>query len=153
MNISFQNVAKVSALLTVTVEKADYQEKVNKALKSLRQKIDMPGFRKGMVPMSLIQKRFGKGALEEELNNIVSQGVNNYLKENNIHTLGQPVGNAQQPELDFDVMENFTFMIDVALAPEINVELGTHDTIDYYNIDVTDEMVQAQVDMYASRNG
>ncbi len=79
-NVSLQNIDKVSALLTVKLEKADYQEKVDKSLKSFRQKAQIPGFRKGMVPMSLVKKMYGKSALAEEVNKLLSETVYKYIQ-------------------------------------------------------------------------
>lgn len=154
MNVSLQNIDKVSALLTVKLEKADYQEKVDKALKHFRQNAQMPGFRKGMVPMSLVKKMYGKSALAEEVNKLLSETVYKYIQDNKINILGEPLPNEdKQPEIDFDTMEEFEFLFDIALAPEFNAEVSADDKVDYYTIDVTDEMVDNQVKMYAQRNG
>ena len=154
MNVSLQNIDKVSALLTVKLEKADYQEKVDKALKHFRQNAQMPGFRKGMVPMSLVKKMYGKSALAEEVNKLLSETVYNYIQDNKVNILGEPLPNEdKQPEVDFDTMEEFEFLFDIALAPEFKAEVSADDRVDYYTIDVTDEMVDNQVKMYAQRNG
>ncbi|MDE5709897.1 MAG: trigger factor, partial [Bacteroides sp.] len=154
MNVSLQNIDKVSALLTVKLEKADYQEKVDKALKHFRQNAQMPGFRKGMVPMSLVKKMYGKSALAEEVNKLLSETVYNYIQDNKVNILGEPLPNEdKQPEVDFDTMEEFEFLFDIALAPEFKAEVSADDKVDYYTIDVTDEMVDNQVKMYAQRNG
>lgn len=154
MNVSLQNIDKVSALLTVKLEKADYQEKVDKALKHFRQNAQMPGFRKGMVPMSLVKKMYGKSALAEEVNKLLSETVYKYIQDNKVNILGEPLPNEEkQPEVDFDTMEEFEFLFDIALAPEFKAEVGADDTLPYYTIDVTDEMVDNQVKMYTQRNG
>ena len=154
MNVSLQNIDKVSALLTVKLEKADYQEKVDKALKSLRQKVQMPGFRKGMVPASLVKKMYGKSVLGEEVNKLLSETVYKYIQDNKVNILGEPLPSEdKQPEIDFDTMEEFEFVFDIALAPEFNVEVSAADKIDYYTIDVTDDMVENQVKAYTQRNG
>ena len=82
MNVSLQNIDKVSAMLTVKMEKEDYQARVEKALKSFRQKANMPGFRPGMVPMGLIKKQYGSAILAEEVNKLLQDKVYEYLKEN-----------------------------------------------------------------------
>ena len=154
MNVSLQNIDKVSALLTVKLEKADYQEKVDKALKTLRQKVQMPGFRKGMVPASLVKKMYGKSVLGEEVNKLLSEAVYKYIQDNKVNILGEPLPSEdKQPEIDFDTMEEFEFVFDIALAPEFNVEVSAADKIDYYTIDVTDDMVENQVKAYTQRNG
>jgi trigger factor len=153
MNVSFQNNDKVSGLLTIKLGKADYAEKVEKGLKTLRQKVQMPGFRKGMVPMSLVKKMYEKSVLAEEVNKLLSETIYNYIKENNVKILGEPLPNEKQPETDFETAEEFEFLFDIALAPEFDVTVSADDKVDYYNIEVSDEMVNSQVQMYASRTG
>ena len=154
MNVSLQNIDKVSALLTVKLEKADYQEKVDKALKSFRQKAQMPGFRKGMVPMSLIKKMYGKSVLAEEVNKLLSETVFKYIQDNKVDILGEPLPNEdKQAAIDFDTMEEFEFLFDIALAPEFKAEVSADDKVDYYDIEVSDEMVNNQIKAYTQRNG
>ncbi|MDL2304035.1 trigger factor [Bacteroides sp. OttesenSCG-928-D19] len=154
MNISLQNIDKVNALLTLKIEKSDYQEQVDKSLKSLRQKAQIPGFRKGMVPMSLVKKMYGKSVMGEEINKILSDKLYSYIRENNINILGEPLPNEEkQSAIDFDTMEDFEFVFDIALAPEFTVEATKEDEVPYYTIDVTDEMVENQVKSYTQRNG
>jgi trigger factor len=154
MNVSFQNIDKVSALLTVKLEKADYQEKVDKSLKNFRQKAQVPGFRKGMVPMSLVKKMYGKSVVAEEVNKLLSEAVYKYIQDNNINILGEPLPNEEkQAEIDFDTMEEFEFLFDIALAPDFKVEVDSKDKVDYYDIEVTDDMVDNQIKTYTQRNG
>lgn len=149
MNISLQNVDSVSAVLTVQIEKADYQEKVEKALKTLRQKVNMPGFRKGMVPAGLIKKQYGVSVLAEEIDKLLQEKVFEYIRENKVNMLGTPLPKDNQ--VNFETEENFEFSFNIALAPEFNVELSANDSVDYYDINVTDEMVDQQVKMYTQR--
>lgn len=154
MNVSLENIDKVSALLTVKVEKADYQEQVSKSLKALRQQAQVPGFRKGMVPMSLIQKMYKKSVVAEEVNKVLSGSIYDYIKEKEINILGEPLPNEEkQPEIDFDTMEDFEFIFDVAIAPEFDLKVTGRDKADYYTIEVTDEMINDQVKSYTQRNG
>ena len=148
MNISLQNVDKVSAVLTVQIEKA-YQEKVEKTLKKLRQNVNMPGFRKGMVPMTLLKKQYGTSVLVEEVDKLMQEKVNEYIRENKVDMLGAPL--PKESNVDFANDENFEFSFDIALAPEFTVDLSAADTIDYYDINVTDEMVDQQVKLYTQR--
>ena len=154
MNVSLQNIDKVSGLLTVKLEKADYQEQVDKSLKTLRQKAQIPGFRKGMVPMSLVKKMYGKSVIAEEVNKILQDAVYGYIKDNKVNILGEPMPNEEkQQDIDFDTMEEFDFVFDIALAPEFKAEVSTNDKVDYYTITVSDEMVDNQVKAYTQRNG
>lgn len=154
MNVSLQNIDKVSALLTVKLEKADYQSQVDKSLKNIRQKAQVPGFRPGMVPLGLVKKMYGKSVIAEEVNKILSEKVYGYIKENNLNILGEPLPNEdKQSAIDFDTMEEFEFLFDIALAPEFTVEVSNKDKVNYYTIDVTDEMVDNQIKAYTQRSG
>lgn len=154
MKISFENVDKVNALLTITLEKADYEEKVAAALKDFRKKANIPGFRPGQVPMPLLKKRFGAEVTAEETNKILAHEIYRYIRENNINILGEPLPNVEkQPQLDFAAMEDLTFVFDVALAPEFDAKLSADDKLDYYTIAVDDAMVDQQVQAYAQRAG
>lgn len=153
MNVKFENVSKAQGLLTVSMEKADYQENVDKALKDARKKVQMPGFRPGMVPMSLVQKMYGKSIKADEINKLLQEKVFNYIRENKIDMLGEPMPNEEKEagmSLDDD---NLTFYFDIALAPQFNAEIGKDDAVTYYEIKVTEEMVNNQVKAYTQQNG
>ena len=153
MNGKFENVSKVQGLLTVSMDKADYQENVDKALKDARKKVQMPGFRPGMVPMGLVQKMYGKSIKADEINKILQEKVFSYIKDNKIDMLGEPLPNDEKEAgLSLDADEQ-TFYFDIALAPQFNAEIGKDDAITYYEIKVTDEMVDNQVKAYTQQNG
>ena len=154
MEITLQNVSEVKGMLTVKLAKADYEPKVEKALKAFRQKANMPGFRPGMVPMGLIKKQYGSAIKAEEINKMLQEAVYGYLKENKVDMLGEPLPNEdQQKTINFDTMEELEFLYDIALAPKFDATLTDKDTIPYYTITVSDEMVENQVNMYTQRNG
>ena len=154
MEITLQNVSEVKGMLTVKLAKADYEPKVEKALKTFRQKANMPGFRPGMVPMGLIKKQYGSAIKAEEINKMLQEAVYGYLKENKVDMLGEPLPNEdQQKQLDFDTMEELEFLYDIALAPQFDATLTADDTLPYYTIQISDEMVDGQVNMYTQRNG
>ena len=154
MEITLQNVSDVKGMLTVKLVKADYEPKVEKALKTFRQKANIPGFRPGMVPMGLIKKQYGSAVKAEEINKMLQEAVYSYLKENKVDMLGEPLPNEdQQKQLDFDTMDELEFLYDIALAPQFDATLTAEDTIPYYTIQISDEMVDGQVNMYTQRNG
>ena len=154
MEITLQNVSDVKGMLTVKLVKADYEPKVEKALKTFRQKANIPGFRPGMVPMGLIKKQYGSAVKAEEINKMLQEAVYSYLKENKVDMLGEPLPNEdQQKTLDFDTMEELEFLYDIALAPKFDAALTSADTLPYYTIEISDEMVSNQVNMYTQRNG
>jgi trigger factor len=144
----------VNAVLKITIEKPDYEPKVEEKLKEYRQKADMPGFRPGKAPLGLIKKRFGKSLLIEEVNTLLSQKLTSYLMEEKLQILGEPLGNEeQQKPIDWDKDENFEFVFDIALAPEIEIPLDEKDNINFYKIKVSDEMIDEQVEMIKSQLG
>jgi len=154
MNISFECADKVNGLMTITVEKADYEEKVEKTLKDYRKKAQVPGFRPGMVPMGLIKKQYGTAVKVDEVNRLLGEKLYEYVRENKIQMLGEPLPNEekQQPQ-DFEKSESYTFVFDIAVAPEFKAELTAKDKVTYYNIKVDDKLVDEQVQMYASQAG
>jgi len=154
MNITRENTDNVNAVLKVLIEKPDYEKPVEDKLKEYRQKADIPGFRPGKAPMGLIKKRFGKSVLLDEVNNLLSQKLTSYLMEEKLQILGEPLANEdQQKAIDWDNDENFEFIFDIALAPEIEVPLDEKDKINYYKIKVSDDMVNEQIDMIKSQMG
>lgn len=153
MNISVENIDKVNAVMTAVVEPADYTEKYEKAIKDAKKKMNMPGFRPGMVPVGLIKKQFGVSILAEEVNKILQDGLFGYIRENKINMLGEPLPTEENNNVDLKEGESFTFKFELAIAPEFEVKLTKKDKVDYYNVEVTDQMVDNQVDIYRQRGG
>lgn len=153
MNISFEIADKVNGLLTLTVEEADYQENVEKALKDFRKKANYPGFRPGMVPMGLIKKQYGASAKMDAINKLIGEQIYKYVQDNKIQMLGEPLQHEGQEPQDLEKPAPYTFQFDVAVAPEFSIELNGHNKIDHYTITVDDALIDRQVDMFASRLG
>ena len=153
MNISLENTGKVSAELIVKVEAADYQAEVEKSLKNFRRNANVPGFRKGMVPMGLIKKQYGAAAKAEEVNKLVPEMLSNYINENKLRVLGEPILAEGQELLDFEKDVNYTLTFDVALIPEYKVALDKNIKVAQYDITVDDKMIDDTVKSYASRYG
>ncbi len=153
MQVDKQVIDQVNAVITIGLEKTDYQEKVEKTLKNYRKKAQVPGFRPGNVPAGLINKMYGKAVLAEEVQNLVSEALYNYIKDNQLNILGEPLPSLDQPTVDFNTQEAFTFRFDVALSPEIQFTLNKKDVVPYYTIEVTEDMVNNQVKELSSRNG
>lgn len=153
MKISFENPDKVNGLITLTVEEADYKENVEKTLKNYRKRANVPGFRPGMVPMGMIKRQFGTTAKVDEINKLLGEEIYKYVKDNNIQMLGEPLPSDKQEPVDLEKEAPYTFMFDIAVAPEMNAELNGDDTIDHYTITVDDDVVNRQIDMFASRAG
>ena len=154
MNISFENVDKVSALLTLNIEKADYEGRVATEIKNAGKKISLPGFRPGHVPAGIIKKRFGHEILAEEINKIINEEVTKYIRENKINMLAEPLPNEEKtPAVDFETQEAFAFAFDIALAPEFDAKISDKDKVTYYDITVSDELVEQQINSFRQRGG
>ena len=154
MKITFDCADKINGLLTMTVEPADYQEQVEKTLKSYRKKAQVPGFRPGMVPMGLIKKQYGTAVKVDEVNKLMGEKLYEYIRENKIQMLGEPLPNEEkQVPQDFEKDGELTFVFDIAVAPEFKAELTGRDKVDYYTITVDDKLIDQQVEMYASQGG
>ena len=154
MNVSLKNIDATKGIVKLEIVKADYADKVEKSLRSFRQKAEMPGFRKGMVPMGMVKKMYGKHVLVEEINKLVSENLYNYIRENKLNILGEPLPNeTEQKEINFDTQEDFEFCFDVALAPEIKIELSKNDKVPYYQVNIDDEMIGKQVEAYQANFG
>ena len=154
MNIVRKDIDAVNAVLTVQVSKADYEEKVEKTLRDYRKKANIPGFRPGMVPAGLVKKMYGKAVLADEVNKLISEFLYDYIKQNDLRLLGEPLPNeTEQPEIDFDTQSDFEFLFDLALTPEFELKLDKEEKIKYYQINPSDEMLQNQRKMYTGRYG
>ncbi|MDP3180533.1 MAG: trigger factor [Bacteroidota bacterium] len=154
MNISRENIDELNAILTVSIDKNDYEATVNDVLKNHRKKANMPGFRPGMVPAGLIKKMYGKSILAEEVNKILSKSLTDYIHDEKMNVLGEPLPNEEkQPAIDWENQSDYSFVFDVAMAPEFEVKLDSETTIPYYSIAASDDMVAKQLDAYAGRMG
>ncbi len=153
MNISKENIDDLNAVLKLTVEKEDYESRVDEVLKDYRKKANMPGFRPGKVPFGMIKKMYGKHVLAEQVNKIVSEEISKYLSESKLNILGEPLPSDNQETIDFETQENFQFNFDIAMSPEFEVKLSKREKLPYYTIEVTDEMLEQQVKQATSRFG
>lgn len=154
MNITRENIDQLNAILTVSIEKNDYEATVNDVLKNYRKKANMPGFRPGMVPAGLIKKMYGKAALADEVNKLISKGLNDYIHTEKLNVLGEPLPNEEkQPAIDWDNQTDFSFVFDIGMAPEIAVKLDKEVKMPYYTIAASDDMIEKQLDAYAGRLG
>jgi len=153
MKIQFENPDKINGVMTVTVEKEDYNEKVEKTLKDYRKRANVPGFRPGMAPMGMIKKQYGMAVKMDEINRVLGEKLMEYIRENKIQMLGEPLPNEKQVEQDLAGDGPFTFVFDIAVAPEFKAELTEKDKIDFYTIKVDDKLIDDQVQMYASQGG
>lgn len=154
MNIVRTDIDQNNAVLTVQIEKADYSANVEKTLRDYRKKANIPGFRPGMVPMSLMYKMYGKAIKADEINKVAADALNKYIMDNEINILGEPLPSEDfKPYEDFDQREEFEFPFAIGIAPEFDVEFDKKDKVKYYEITVDDTMIDNQVKSYTSRYG
>ena len=139
--------------MTVTIEAEDYKQEVEKKLKEYRRKAQVPGFRPGNVPMARIRRQFGNALKVEEINKLLGEKIYEYVKENNIAMLGEPMPSADQVPQDMEGDGPFEFIFDIAVAPEFTITLDGTDKVPYYDIEVSDDLVDGQISAFASRNG
>ena len=153
MNISFEAPDKINGLMTITLETADYQPEVDKTLKDYRKRANIPGFRPGQAPMAMIKRQFGPSVKVDAVNKLLGEKLYEYVRENNIQMLGEPLPSEQQEQLDFESDKPLTFKFDIAVAPAFEAKLSGKDKVPFYNIKVDDKLIDQQVEMYQSRGG
>ena len=154
MNIVRKDIDTSNATITISIEKVDYTEKVEKTLRDYRKKANIPGFRPGMVPLGLLKKMYGKSILADEINKMLSDELYKYIQDNNVNLLGEPLPNeSDQKDIDFSTQEDFEFVFDIGLAPAFEVELNKKDKVKYYQITPSEEMINNQIKSYTGRYG
>lgn len=151
MNITRNNVDALNAIVTVEVTKDDYAGQVQKVLADYRKNASIPGFRKGAVPMSLIEKQYGKAVLLDEVNKLLQSSLNDYLVEEKLDILGNPLPKVTE-DFDWDT-EDYKFEFELGLAPEFTVDLAAKNKITKFNIVVDDQMLDEQVERIQKQYG
>ena len=153
MNISLENPEKVSGVLTLVVEEADFAGDVEKQLKDYRKKANVPGFRPGQAPMGMIKRQVGAQVKVDVINRLVGEKLYDYVRENKINMLGEPMPHLGEEPVDLDAAAPYTLKFDIAIAPEFKVKLSNKDSIVYYDITTDDAIVDKEIDAFASRSG
>ncbi len=153
MQVNQSELKDLKAVVTLTIEPADYQEEVAKQLKEVRRKAQMPGFRPGMVPAGLVKKMYGKGILADVLNKLVGEHLQKHIEDNKIQILGDPLPSEESPKIDLDNEDTFTFLFDIAVAPEFEAKLNGKNKLPEYTIEPTEEMINKQIEAYTNRFG
>lgn len=153
MNISLENPEKVSGVLTLVVEEADFAGDVEKQLKDYRKKANVPGFRPGQAPMGMIKRQIGAQVKVDVINRLVGEKLYEYVQENKINMLGEPMPHLGEEPVDLDAAAPYTLKFDIAIAPEFKAELTKKDSIVYYDITTDDAIVDKQIEAFASRSG
>ena len=154
MNITRENIDDLNAVLKIQVEKADYEENVEKVLRDYRKKANIRGFRPGMVPIGLIKKMYGKAVQIDEINKTVTENIQKYLTDEKIEILGDPLPRIDDNEkIDFDTQDVFRFSFDLGLAPEFEIKVSKKNKVNYYEIDADEKMKKDYLENYTRRYG
>ncbi|WP_103069978.1 trigger factor [Aquimarina sediminis] len=143
MNISKEQLDELNAVVTVDITKEDYSDKVDKILSDYRKNANIPGFRKGHVPMGLVKKQYGKAVLVDEVNKLLQDALNKYLTEEKLDVLGNPLPKEQE-NFDWDT-DDYSFEFELGLAPKFEVKLNGKKAITHYKIVANDEMIDNQI--------
>ena len=143
MNITKTQPDALNYQVTIDITPDDYAEALNSRLKEYRRRADIKGFRKGMAPMSLIQRLYGDQSLYEAVNRLVSEQLDTFIRDEKIRVVGEPLPSEDQPQLEWKSGADFTFKFDIAQTPELNFEVGEGDKIPYYEINVTEDAKKA----------
>lgn len=154
MNITQNNIDALNAEISIQLDKTDYADNVEKALKKYRKTAQLPGFRAGQVPMSLIKQRFGKSILAEEINQVLQRSLHQFISENKLNVLGSPMPKADSREVaNWENPDQFTFFYELGLAPEVQLVLDNKLTFTHIEAEVDDALVTRQVRDFAKRFG
>lgn len=153
MNITLEKQDAVNGTLTVEIAPEDYTENYAKSLKDFAKKASLPGFRPGRVPQGLVKQRFGQELLAETVEKLLREKMFAYIRDNKVNMLGEPLNTEANKDVQIAEGKSFTFKFDLALAPEMDIQLGKEDKLSYYDVQVSDEQVKAQVEMYRQRGG
>jgi len=151
MNVTKQHINNLNAVVTVDITASDYQDKVEKVLKGYRIKANIPGFRKGKVPMSLVKKQYGKSVMIDEVNKLLQENLNKFLTEEKLDILGNPLPK-QQDQFSWDT-DDFSFEFELGLAPEFEIDLKPKKAITQYVIKADDKMVATELQNLQERYG
>jgi trigger factor len=152
MNITRENIDDLNAVVKISVEKADYEKKVEDVLKQQRRQAQIKGFRPGMAPMGLIKKLYGKAVLFEELNKLVSQRLTDYITEEKLDILGDPMPHETDAN-DFDEKSDFTFSFDLGLSPQFEISFTKKNKVPYYIVTPDEKMKEGFIDNHRRRHG
>ena len=146
MNITQDKIDNLNSVLTVKINPEDYKERVDKAIKTQAKKANLPGFRPGMVPPAHIKKMYGKNILVDEINNILNDTLNNYITENKLEILGQPLPKLDDSkEFNWDFADEFEFIYELGLAPEFDLEFSSKDKLTYYTVKIDEDTLASRI--------
>jgi trigger factor len=154
MNITRENIDNLNTVLKIEIKKPDYEDKVETVLKDYRKKANIKGFRPGMVPIGLVKKMYGRAVQIDEINKVVTEGIQKYIADEKLEILGDPIPKAdEQEKIDFDTQEDFTFSFEVGLSPVFELKLSKKNKVNSYEIIIDEKMKNDYLENYTRRYG
>lgn len=154
MNIELQKTGELTATVKIDLSPADYEEKVLKVLKDYQRKAQMPGFRPGKVPFGLTKKMYGQAVTADEINKLLGESLDSFIREQNLDLLGNPLANTgKTPQIDFSEPAEMSFYFDLGLSPQFELKLDGKSGIIYHRIEVSDKIASKYMDDLRRRNG
>ncbi|KAA3648960.1 MAG: trigger factor, partial [Bacteroidetes bacterium] len=154
MEVVRKDIDKLNAEITIIINEADYKDKVDTALKTYRKQAALPGFRKGMVPMGMVKKMVGTNILVDEINKTLSDHLHQYINDNKLDLLGNPLPKANEDEkIDWETQKDFEFTYEIGLSPEVNVSLTEKDKFEKHKVKISDKLIEDQIQEIAKRYG
>jgi len=153
MNITKKQIDDLSVQVTVSVQPNDYEEKVKKALNDTRRKLEIKGFRKGMVPMGIVQKMYGRSVLLEQVNTLMSEALNKFMEDEGFLIIGEPLASEDQEKIDWENAQEFAFSFDLMLAPVIDIKIDETLHMPLYKKAVTEKDKEEYIKGLLSQNG
>ncbi|MCJ0742921.1 trigger factor [Pedobacter montanisoli] len=146
MNITQEKIDDLNAVVKIAIAPEDYTPRVDKALKEQAKKANLPGFRKGMVPVGHIKRMYGKSILVEEINNMLNENIGKYLTDNNVEILGQPLPKVEdEKDFNWDGNDTFEFAYEIGLAPAVDIDITSKDKFTQYNVTADEETLAERI--------
>ncbi len=153
MDINKEQIDELNAQVKIQLTEEDLNPKVEASLTDIRKKAQLKGFRPGKVPMGLVKKMYGKSVVYEEVNKMVSETLTNYLSDEKLEIIGEPIPSENQETIDFDTQKEFNFSFDLGIRPEFELKLNKKMKYPYFDIQVDDELINKYIDSHADRHG
>jgi len=154
VNIQLEKHDDLNLTVIISLGKEDYQEKVEKEVKRIQKSANIKGFRPGKAPLGMVQKLYGKGILAEEIQNIASEAMNKYIQDEKLDILGYPIASTKiESEIDIEGSDSFKFAFDLGLAPQFELNISAKDSLEQFDIQVSEKEVTEDINYSRKRHG
>ena len=153
MNITKENVNDLNAILKINITKSDYEEKFEKAVRDYKKHVKMDGFRPGMIPTGMVKKLYGNAILMDEINKLISESVHNYIHDNKLKIIGDPLPHIENNAIDLENTSDFSFSFDLGLYPEFELKLNKKEKYHFYEVKIDDKLIDDEIKYYCNYYG